>query len=188
MIREKALIHRGAISGTLRGAVATWRPRKRLLSEAPGRYRSPYRTAPPNRIGYSRSLYFTSREFQARPRGVDRANFVINQSGGQPGLTHDILSHIARDARSLLRPCYPKPSSAGKFSHLFYAVVEFRAHSDEPDDQIARPVGPFFQLNAFGQFSERLLDIFRGADQRDGRVRLDAEFLGQRRAGITREI
>ncbi len=41
----KVQAHLTTFSDTVRGAVATWWPRKELLSPAPGRYRSPYCSA-----------------------------------------------------------------------------------------------------------------------------------------------
>ena len=129
------------------------------------------------RFGRSREAVH---EPQPRPRVVDRAHLVVDETVRETDVAHDVLGEVGRDVRGLLRPRDPQP--AGGLDRAARAMPKRRSSSAsrvaKNSDDVLRAARLCAEAHTVGQRIERDLRNLRVRERARRRAtRSDSQLL-----------
>ena len=119
-------------------------------------------------------------------QGVDRADFVVHQAGGQGDLPHHGVAHVRRDPGGALRPGDPQPARRG---HVLTQLPQLRlqvgAPRREEHDHVEQRVAVQVRAGLHaGLRGQALREPVRAAQHGHRVTRPEAQFHGQRGARV----
>lgn len=122
---------------------------------------------------------------QSRPRAVHGADLEIHETAREASFTHDGLRHVRDHLRGFFRPRNPQPAVVGTSGHLPDTTLELAATLHEPDRQLCSAARRASDCGPWRKRTERGFETFGRTNECDRRAWTNAEFLGERRTGVT---
>jgi hypothetical protein len=133
------------------------------------------------------SLRFLSPEQERRPGCIDRADLVVDPSGGQRLLADDLLGQVVFRGRAALAPRDSELHLAHIPTQPLRPALKVGRSADEPDHKIPVAGQAACQPCAFGKRLQRRPEASHRPDERGARPGPDAQPLGEGLSGISSE-